>query len=238
MLCVHGMTSSRLSWTRLAARLGDRFRVAAYDQRGHGDSAGVHGPMTLERGVRDLENVYAQIGQPVDALLGHSWGGAIAIRGGVRLPVHRVAAIDPMIRQCDDAWYQEYVGELRDQFALAGAARDEAVRTEYSAWSPEDVEGKVHAVHHMTSGPIEMLWRQNPPELWDLRPDLASYGKPLLLALPPKDGSINDPATLDDVERDHSATVEIATIEAAGHNLHRTHFAAFAPVLEAFLTGG
>ena len=236
VLCVHGMTSSRLSWTRLAGRLGRRFRVAAYDQRGHGDSAGVEGPMTLERGVRDLENVFDAIGEPVDALLGHSWGGAVAIRGGERLPVRRVAAIDPMIRQCADAWYEEYVAELRDQFALSGPARDQAVRAEFSAWSPEDVEGKVHAVGRMTPAPIEMLWKQNPPELWDLRSDLATYGKPLLLAMPPKDGSIIDRATLDDVERDHAGAVEIATVDWAGHNLHRTHFEAFAPVLEAFLS--
>ena len=192
--------------------------------------------MTLERGVRDLENVFDAIGEPVDALLGHSWGGAVAIRGGVRLPVRRVAAIDPMIRQCADGWYEDYVAELREQFALSGPARDQAVREEYAAWSPEDVEGKVHAVGSMTPAAIELLWKQNPPELWDLRPDLASYGKPLLLAMAPKDGSINDPETVEAVERDHAAFVEIATVEGAGHNLHRTHFDAFVPVLETFLS--
>ena len=98
LLGIHGMTSSRKSWERLANFFDGRFRMVAYDQRGHGDSAGITGPMSLERGVRDLENVVAALGEPVDALVGHSWGGAIAIAGGRRLPVQRVVAIDPMVR--------------------------------------------------------------------------------------------------------------------------------------------
>jgi len=34
IVCVHGMTSSRKAWTRLAERFDGRCRVAAYDQRG------------------------------------------------------------------------------------------------------------------------------------------------------------------------------------------------------------
>ena len=85
MLCVHGMTSSRRSWERVGQRYGDRFRVVAYDQRGHGDSAAVTGPMSLERAVGDLRNVAASIGGAA-VLLGHSWGGAVVIRAGNDYP--------------------------------------------------------------------------------------------------------------------------------------------------------
>src|SRR5579864_5433497 len=75
IVCVHGMTSSRFSWTRFANRYADRFRVFAYDQRGHGDSASVPGPMSLQQGEEDLRAVCEMIPGEIDALVGHSWGG-------------------------------------------------------------------------------------------------------------------------------------------------------------------
>lgn len=235
MLAIHGMASSRLSWERVARHLEGRFRVVAYDQRGHGDSAAVAGPMTLERGVRDAENVIAALGEPVDLLLGHSWGGAIAILAGTQLPVARVAAIDPMIRQVSGAWYEEFLEELRESFAATGAERDAKTREEYAAWSPLDVEGKVHAVHSMTIAPIEALWKENPPEAWDLTAIIANYEKPLLLALAARGESINNDTVLEDVEREHAPSATLVGFPGAGHNLHRTGFDAFATALDNWL---
>jgi len=234
VLAVHGMTSSRRSWERFAAHLAGRFRVVAYDQRGHGDSHEVQGPMALARGVRDLENVVEALGEPIDLLIGHSWGGAVAIKAGQRIPVWRVAAIDPMIRQVGQEWYDEFFAELREQFALEGEARAARIRERYAQWSPLDVEGKVHAVRAMTIAPIEGLQAENPPETWDLRAAIAAYDKPLWLGLAERGEGINDEETLDDIDVLHSATVEIATIEG-GHNLHRTNFEAFIESLEGFL---
>lgn len=234
MLAIHGMTSSRLSWERVARHLDGRCRVIAYDQRGHGDSAAVTGPMSLERGVRDAENVVAALGEPVEMLLGHSWGGSIAILAGLQLPAARVAAIDPMIAQASDAWYAEYIDELRDSFVLQGAERDAKTREEFAAWSPLDVGGKVHAVHSMTTAPIERLWKENPPEAWDLRDVIAHYAKPLLLALAAPGESINDDAVLADVEREHAPSVGIVRLPG-GHNLHRAAFEEFARALDDWL---
>jgi len=128
VLCVHGMTSSRKSWERTALHLRGRFRVVSYDQRGHGDSSGVTGPMTIERAVRDLENVVASLGETPHALLGHSWGGAVVILAGRSLPVRRVVAIDPGLRQLPQQWYREMLEEIAPTFALQGAARDAYVR--------------------------------------------------------------------------------------------------------------
>ena len=235
ILAVHGMTSSRKSWERLARHLEGRFRLVSYDQRGHGDSAQVAGPMSLARGVADAENVAASLGEPVDVLLGHSWGGAVAILAGARLPVARVATIDPMIRQVSADWYDEYLAELRELFALTGSDRDARVREEYRDWSALDVEGKVHAVHSMTAEPIAGLLRENPPGEWDLRASIARYEKPLLLALAAPGESINDEQTLEQVERDRSASVRIARVPNAGHNVHRTAFQDLARSLDDWL---
>ncbi len=234
MLCVHGMTSSRKSWMRLAARYCDRFQVFAYDQRGHGDSAAVFGPMTLDRGVRDLENVAAAVGG-ADVLAGHSWGGAVVIRGGLRVDAMAIAAIDPMIVQVDSSWYDEYVQELRESFALGGSERDTATRVEYAGWHPEDVEGKVHAVHSMTVDPIARLYSENVGGNWDLREEIATYGKPLLLAMAGSEGSIVPAEVVEEVQSNHSSNVRIETFHEQGHNLYRTDFEAFALTLDRFL---
>jgi len=96
VLCVHGITSSRKSWVRTAEGLAGSYRVFAYDQRGHGDSAAVTGPMTHAQSVHDLRAVSAAMGGEIFALLGHSWGGTIVLRGGRELACKRVIAIDPM----------------------------------------------------------------------------------------------------------------------------------------------
>jgi pimeloyl-ACP methyl ester carboxylesterase len=236
LLGVHGMTSSRKSWKRLANFFDGRFRTIAYDQRGHGDSAEVAGPMALARGVRDLENVVSTLEAPVDTLAGHSWGGAIAIIAGSRLPVRRIVAIDPMIRQVPDVWYDEYLEELRDLFALTGEARDARTRQDYADWAAEDVEAKVHAVRSMTMLPIEGLRRENPPAAWDVREVIARFEKPLFLAFATAGEGINDAATQEYVRQNHPANVEIVTFPGAGHNLHRTDFDAFVRSLDDFFS--
>jgi pimeloyl-ACP methyl ester carboxylesterase len=212
-----------------------RFRLVAYDQRGHGDSASVTGPMSLARGVADVEDVAAALGEPVDVLLGHSWGGAVAILAGARLPVARIATVDPMIRQAGADWYDEFLTELRELFALTGDERDARVREEYRDWPALDVAGKVHAVHLMTAQPIADLERENPPDRWDLRETIARYEESLLLVFAAPGESINDEVTLEQVERNHSASVSIARVPNAGHNLHRTAFEHFARVLDDWL---
>ncbi|MBD5656034.1 MAG: alpha/beta fold hydrolase, partial [Candidatus Eremiobacteraeota bacterium] len=118
VLCVHGIASSRRSWSRLADRLKANFRVFAYDQRGHGDRAATVGPMTLDRSVRDLEAVAATLPEPVTMLIGHSWGGAVALLGGRAIAVKRVVAVDPMLRVAPGTFDVDYVEDLREPLAL------------------------------------------------------------------------------------------------------------------------
>ena len=237
MLCVHGMTSSRKSWERLAQHYAGRARVYAYDQRGHGDSAGVTGPMTLHRALLDLYNVMQAIPDPVDVLLGHSWGGAVAILGGRRFDVARVVAVDPMIRQADNPWYDDFLADLRGLFAKHGAERDAKVEEEYRmlGWGEVDVERKKHAVRTMTTLPIERLRDENPPDAWDLRGDLEAYPKPLLLAMAGANESIVPVEDLKSVRDRGGPNVAIRVFEDQGHNLHRTAFERFVQELDRFL---
>lgn len=235
MLCIHGMTSSRRSWERFAQRYATRAQVFAYDQRGHGDSADVGGPMTLHRALLDLHNVIEAIPDRVDLLVGHSWGGAVAILGGRRFDVQRVVGIDPMIRQADAPWYDEFLDDVRRQFTASGSARDAVIDREYAGWHELDREGKKHAVRQMTARPIERLRDENSAERWDLRSDLERYPKPLLLLVANAAESI---VTLDDlkhVREGGGPNLAIRVFEGDGHNLHRTNFDRFAQELDTFI---
>lgn len=234
MLCVHGMTSSRKSWQRLAEHYAGRASLYAYDQRGHGDSANVSGPMTLHRALLDLYNVLDAVPDKVDALIGHSWGGAVVLLGGRRFDVNRVVAIDPMIRQASMLWYDEFLSELKPLFAKKGAAREDQVRADYANWSEVDRESKVHAVHAMTSGPIERLRDENPPQTWDLRGDLEDYPKPLLIAVADAAESVVTLEDLKFVREQGGPNVAIRVFEEQGHNLQRTDFESLARELDAF----
>jgi len=119
VLAVHGMTSSRKSWERLARHLAGRFRVVAYDQRGHGDSAGIDGPMSLERGVRGHGRERTELAvQSMDALevVGHEFGRRdfapvqpipLLLRGQVMKFEHSLTLLRPkfvLTEPCKAGW--------------------------------------------------------------------------------------------------------------------------------------
>jgi pimeloyl-ACP methyl ester carboxylesterase len=236
LLCVHGITSSRMTWWRFAEHFAGSYRVFAYDQRGHGDSANVHGPMTLERSLRDLAEVTAAIGEPIHALIGHSWGGAVVIRGGRETAYERVIAIDPMVKVIPGTWFTEFVDDLREPFSIAPAEREPVIRAFYKTLPPIEIEGKVHAMRTMSIDPIISLGEVNGVEKgrWDLRHDLADYPKPLKLDVAGVDGVMS----ADDLAfaRDHGGpNVTIDVFEGEGHSLQRTAFEKFAEKAAAFL---
>ncbi len=229
MLCIHGMTSSRRSWSRLAEHLGSRYRIYAYDQRGHGDFADCPAPMTLAQCIADAAAVARAIGEPIELLVGHSWGGAVALASAEQIEARGAIAIDPMIVQLSERWYDEFLSELADRFSLHGEARARSIRDAYASWHPLDIEGKAHAVATMSLAPIVGLRDENPPHTWDLRARVLAYPLPLLLALPNVEESIIPEETYRRLASGAARDTVVATLPGGDHNLQRT---AFAPLIE------
>lgn len=71
-------------------RLADAFRLIYYDQRGRGKSAGGvrSEDVSLQSDLDDLEAVRASLVAGPVALLGHSWGGLLALEYVLRWPEH------------------------------------------------------------------------------------------------------------------------------------------------------
>ncbi len=239
LLCVHGMTSSRKAWIRLAQTFAGRYRVCAYDQRGHGDSASVTGPMTLARGVSDLAAVAEHIDGDVAGLVGHSWGGAIVILSGLNSRATSIAAIDPVLRVLPGTWRREYLDDAESDFAKPFAELERNLRARLDAWPAIDVEAKMHAVRHMTAEPIARLGSDNRVENggWNILSDVVAYPKPLLVFAAGPDDSVMSGGDLAELRSTGGTNVEVVEYFDQGHNLHRTAFERFVADLESFLDG-
>jgi pimeloyl-ACP methyl ester carboxylesterase len=237
VICVHGITSSRKSWRRTAESLQDRFRVFAYDQRGHGDSAETFDDMSLQRSLDDLRAVAASVGEPC-ALIGHSWGGAVALLGGREDFATKVVAVDPMIVVERGSWEREYLDDAEADLSLPWEQRERMLRERHREWDPSDVDGKLHAVRRMKAESIRRLGEQNQVDEggWDLRATVSEYPKPLLiLAAAPGESAMSE-EDLTYVRAQGGPKITIETYTDQGHNLHRTAFPRFIKAAEAFLT--
>ena len=236
VICIHGITSSRKAWERTALALQQSFCVFAYDQRGHGDSAACLGPMTLRRSLDDLRAVAHEIGESA-ALIGHSWGGAVALLGGREPFAMKAVAIDPMVRVEPGTWRREYLDDTERDLALEPSKLQTALRVRLSAWHEKDIEGKLHAVRHMKADAIARLGRENCVDDggWDLRNILAGYPKPLLVLAAGPDDSVITPNDLKFLEAQGGPNVRIDIFADQGHNLHRTAFDRYIAATLAFL---
>ena len=73
-------------------RLAESFRLVYYDQRGRGRSFSGQAPedVSITSEIEDLDRIRERFGFEAVAVLGHSWGGLLAMEYAIRLP-HRVS---------------------------------------------------------------------------------------------------------------------------------------------------
>ncbi|MCA9538193.1 MAG: alpha/beta hydrolase [Myxococcales bacterium] len=79
---LHGILGSRRNWASFARRLAaarPRWQVITVDLRGHGDSHGQAPPHTVAACAQDLDRLATQLGQRPEVVIGHSFGGKVAL---------------------------------------------------------------------------------------------------------------------------------------------------------------
>ena len=75
LVLLHGVTLQWWTWNPLFHLLSDRFRVIAWDMRGHGRSTTGHDGVTLDAIGRDLAEVLDHLNATDAIVMGHSMGG-------------------------------------------------------------------------------------------------------------------------------------------------------------------
>lgn len=94
LVLVHGLGGAGVNWARLAPLLAGRHRVVVVDLPGHGGSDRLApGPRELARFADAVADAVAQLGVQRAGYVGHSLGGAIALR----LALARPAAVSSLV---------------------------------------------------------------------------------------------------------------------------------------------
>jgi pimeloyl-ACP methyl ester carboxylesterase len=82
LFLLHGIYGRGRNWAAIARRLASvraDWRSLLVDLRGHGDSPVLSAPHTLNQAARDVARVALARGAPIHVLLGHSFGGKVAL---------------------------------------------------------------------------------------------------------------------------------------------------------------
>jgi pimeloyl-ACP methyl ester carboxylesterase len=129
IVCLHSNASSSGQWRALADTLAPRWRVLAADSYGAGKSPAwpADRVVRLQDEVALLEPVFARAGDPF-VLVGHSYGGAIALIAALAMPqrVRALVLYEPVMFSLLDAESPppNDADGIRAAVAGAGAALD------------------------------------------------------------------------------------------------------------------
>ncbi|HYB00606.1 MAG TPA: alpha/beta hydrolase [Ktedonobacteraceae bacterium] len=242
-LLLHGITSSALSWIRVAPALADRYRVYALDMRGHGDSIKPSkGAYSLRHSADDAAAFMNVLGLERPLLMGHSWGGATAMVLASGFESQKPVPLFSKVILEDPAYDFGLSGSEESAIFYTkdiGRPADE-LRAEITAdnpgWTQVDVEGKIDALHKVTREAVMSVYAEAGEE-GDLLPLLAQIVAPTLLLR--ADASLNttlDEAAWERAKQYLSANSRAVQIDGAAHNIHRSKFDAFMQAVNDFLS--
>jgi pimeloyl-ACP methyl ester carboxylesterase len=106
VVLIHGNPGSGQDWARLYGPLAAHHKVIAFDRPGHGDSQRPKdGDATVEVQARLLHDALKQLHIERPIIVGHSWGGALALVYAITYPkeVAGVVLVAPAVYQSQDA---------------------------------------------------------------------------------------------------------------------------------------
>lgn len=86
LVLLHGLGGAASNWVELAQLLRRRFRVVVPDLAGHGGSSPLPAAPNLNAFCEPLSGLVRQEGLVGSVVVGHSWGGLLALRLALRSP--------------------------------------------------------------------------------------------------------------------------------------------------------
>jgi len=234
LLLLHGITSSARGWWRVAPELvALGYHVYALDMPGHGQSqlADTHRIDQIAHRIAEaLEKL--QLANPV--VIGHSWGGAVALELADSTAVARVVLVDPLLALSTEK------GALRLPTYLEGLGMPPeltlpVLQAANPDWHPCDFVWKSEALQQCRADAVRGLFIGSGD--WDLTPLFSRIEVPLLLLLADPQHSVIAPATLAAAEAAlQPERGEVIQVAGTNHNMFRGGFVRFMRVLPAWLS--
>jgi pimeloyl-ACP methyl ester carboxylesterase len=232
LVMLHGITSSARTWWRVAPELVARgYRPYAFDLPGHGESDAVE-----THGIPDISALIAgacaSLGLSEPAIVGHSWGGAVALLLALQISSGRVVLVDPLVEN------DQASGATRVKPFLVGvdqprAETEPTVRANNPDWHNCDVFWKTEALEQCRPAAVRGVFESTGD--WALFEQCAKLGDRALILVADPQYTILTPPRL--------AAVQAALARGGGaildvpgttHNMFRG--AGYAPFMQALLS--
>ena len=145
LLCLHGGPGGTHRGLTVLEPLADERLVVWYDQLGSGNSSKPSDPSlwTVELFVEELANVRAALGLDEVHLLGHSWGGMLALEYALTQPAGLVSLVLSSTLSSAELWREEALrlrAELPDGVRDALDAHEQAGTTDDPAYEAAMLE--------------------------------------------------------------------------------------------------
>jgi pimeloyl-ACP methyl ester carboxylesterase len=187
---LHGGSAHAHWWDFVVPHLADRYRCVAPDLRGHGDSAWADPPdYTLSAHARDVRALIEALALRHVALIGHSFGGfvAITVAAAMRSALSALVIVDSRPRITPRS--ARFLEALRKLPQARYASEDDALRRFQLLPAGHDARAEVleHVLRHGLTPTCDGAWTLkfdrramagNPAQ--DLSPALATIACPIL----------------------------------------------------------
>lgn len=236
VVLLHGITSSARNWWRVAPALAAAgYFPLAFDLPGHGESD--------ETSDHRMPALAALISEAMEALgfnqvtlIGHSWGGGIALElasGPASGKVARLVLVDPLLglnpeRGADV--FPTYSANVGDPPAVT----EPIVRANNPHWHTHDATWKIAALDRVRIGAVRGLFLESGD--WHLLDRFANVPGPLLLMLADQQYTVVPQWALDELLPTLRPNLgEMVVVPGTDHNLMRGTFEPFMNALLPWL---
>ncbi len=185
IVLLHGLASQAHIWDLTAPQLIDSFRVIALDQRGHGLTSKPDRGYDFQSVTADLDRVLNQLQIEQSILIGHSWGGNVAVQYAVDHPDHvnGLVLVDGGFLEIGNrlSWpeaetqleppdligtpYEEMKSNLKIWLGTAWSPAAEAIILHnFEVRADNTIAPCMKKSNHMQV--VRALWEHRPSELW------------------------------------------------------------------------
>jgi len=249
IVLLHGATFRSEDWENVFPRLATRYRVIAYDARGHGKS-GRAGSYAIDALADDLFRVIDAVAGGPAIVIGHSLGAATALVAAAMRPeaIRALVLEEPVIDNWDRDWRAQYYKDVRAALDKSGelpAFKRAVASLPLPARGPrgERTVGEVRGFY--AADRLATYYKDVDPafveQFGHSRPDghdqvtAAVPTMPtLLLAAHAADGSALNEGEVDHITK-RWPDVQVARFPGVGHRIHGLRPEPFLEALEPFL---